>query len=370
MKKLLKRIGIVAGITVAAVLIFLVNLLIIINYGPSKNAHKVFVRSCYETSAMKFVAKMFTTDEEFNQILKEKSNDGVEEEIDDTLIHISTPEPTQAPVTGDEPAPTEEPGKNPESSGQAGSVNKNDGNSLGGFDDGYTYKNVIANENGILICKVTGPTYQGHMMVVKDPSRVFVGTCKNIGDSGARGDKLNTIVERYGAVAGVNAGGFADEGGHGTGTIPLGYAISQGKFYSGGSKEDILIGFDNNNILRIGNMTTAEAKEKGIRDAVSFGPALIVNGKPNDLSSGLNPRTAIGQRDDGAVLILVIDGRQSNSLGAAHKDLIEIFLEFKAVNAANLDGGSSSLMIYKGEEVSSKSNFVSDRSLPTAILVK
>ena len=90
-------------------------------------------------------------------------------------------------------------------------------------------------------------------------------------------------------------------------------------------------------------MTAQAALDRGVRDAVSFGPVLVVNGEAvevNGSGSGLNPRTAIGQREDGSILLVVIDGRQVNSLGASYSDVIELMLEYGAVNAANLDGGS------------------------------
>lgn len=43
--------------------------------------------------------------------------------------------------------------------------------------------------------------------------------------------------------------------------------------------------------------------------------------------------------------------------------------EYGAVNAANLDGGSSSLMYYNGEQVTKGSNLVGMRQMSTAILV-
>ena len=111
----------------------------------------------------------------------------------------------------------------------------------------------------------------------------------------------------------------------------------------------------------------------GVRDAISFGPILIVNGEPTEVTGsggGLNPRTAIGQRADGAVLLLVIDGRQANSLGANYGDLINVMTEYGAVNAANLDGGSSSLLVYNNEVISTCASLYGPRKMPTCIVVK
>ena len=99
------------------------------------------------------------------------------------------------------------------------------------------------------------------------------------------------------------------------------------------------------------DLTQAQAEELNIRDGCGFGPVLIMNGEINQeaysSSSGLNPRTVIGQRKDGAVIFLCVDGRQAGSLGATYADLIDIMLEYGAYNACNMDGGSSSVMLYR-----------------------
>ena len=135
-----------------------------------------------------------------------------------------------------------------------------------------------------------------------------------------------------------------------------------------------VIGIDADGILHVGWMSGQEALNRNIQWACSFGPALIVNGEAQTGSvittSGVNPRTAIGQRADGAMLLLVVDGRQITSLGATYEDLVSIFLEYGAVNAANLDGGSSSSMLYQGEAMNVNASVIGTRPLPTAFLVK
>lgn len=227
--------------------------------------------------------------------------------------------------------------------------------------------------NAIEIVEVTGMTYKGKMLIVNDPSRVYVATPSAFGlESG--GLRVEEMCKRDNAIAGVNGGGFMDENGVGNGGMPIGLVISNGVMMNGyPSMVSEVIGFDKDNNLVVGQMTAQEALDRGVRDAVNFGPILVVNGEPAQVSGsggGLNPRTAIGQREDGAVLILVIDGRQSHSLGASYKDLIEVMLEFGAVNAANLDGGSSSLMVYEDEIITTCASLYGSRKIPTAILVK
>ena len=116
------------------------------------------------------------------------------------------------------------------------------------------------------------------------------------------------------------------------------------------------MGFDNNDkFICRESMTANEADELGIRDAVSFqnGNLLIDNadGKVNlhygDNNKGAAQRTAIGQRADGVVLMLVTDGRSASSIGATRNDVIDILVEYGAVSAGMLDGGSSTMMYYR-----------------------
>ncbi len=398
-KRLVMRILAVVGITIGMLLAMVLSVLLIVNYGPSEYAHKVFVKSVKETSAIGFLADWFTTPEELEQIMKENTIEELDTVTDTSLIQIggNTSQGNNGGGTGNSGTQGSEFGFE---SGENGTSDGDDNNAsnLGNNDEGdnsgdssntgtndteseeinptggvgYEAEDVVSEEDGIVIVEVSGATYKGHMMIVADPSRVKVGVCQSLGSETGRGQKLSTIIDRYGAVAGINAGGFADENGSGSGAIPLGYVFSEGQFLYDSGESSLLIGFDENHILHVGNMSASSAKEKGIRDAVTFGPALIINGEAagiNGAGSGLNPRTAIGQRSDGAVLLLVIDGRQANSLGASYGDLIKIMQEFGAVNAANLDGGSSSLMMYKGEQVSNPANVINNRDLPTAIIV-
>ena len=89
----------------------------------------------------------------------------------------------------------------------------------------------------------------------------------------------------------------------------------------------------------------------------------------DNLVSGVNPRTGIAQRSDGAVMLLVIDGRQLHSQGATYEDMAEVVLEYGAVNAYNLDGGSSSMMWYQGDYVNHCASVVGIRPVPTTFLV-
>ena len=110
-----------------------------------------------------------------------------------------------------------------------------------------------------------------------------------------------------------------------------------------------------------------------LRCAISFGPALIINGQPRIYGAygwGVQPRTCIAQKQDGTVLFLVIDGRQTDSYGATLKQAQDILLNYGAYNAFNLDGGASSTMVFDGNVVNKPSDIAGERYVPTAFIVK
>lgn len=209
--------------------------------------------------------------------------------------------------------------------------------------------------DGMLFETISGPTFKGYVLLVKDPSRVYVSTSSDF-KSGLPGMQIYTGVDRDGAVAAINGGEFWDNGGGGDGGQPLGLTYSQGAMVYNDYSTRTFIGFDENNKLVVAeSMTKAQADALGIRDAVSFqnGNTLIdldgdkVRLHYNDDNTGKAQRTAIGQRADGTVILLVTDGRTAASLGATHNDIIDVMVSYGAVTAGMLDGGSSSMMYYR-----------------------
>ena len=340
----------VLGVTLAILIGALYGAMWIMVNGPSSHVGRLFVLSVRETSAAGFLADWFMSEEEIAALYEgQKSDEDIA--IDKGLIQIARPD---APSIDDI-----EFGE--QVSGEL------DTGEVGGPENEPEEKDVE-------VVDVVGKLYNGKMIIVKDPGRVFVGTPDTYGAS-AKGLPVITMVKKYDALAGINAGGFYDPNGSGTGGIPDGIVISGGKLLwgdiNGGSN---IAGIDKDHILHVGYMTTRRALDIGIMEAVSFGPALIINGEPRNatapLGGGLNPRTAIGQRSDGAMLLLVVNGRSAESLGATYDDLIEIMMKFGAVNATNLDGGSSSLMIYEGDYITHSAYAFGDRVVATSFLVR
>ena len=338
-RKIIGRTLLVFFTTLALVLLAVVGAVFVILRGPSRDAQELLTRSLKETSAIGFIPDLFLSRERVEEIISYKDEPMSTEATDATLITVSAAKNPSAHTPLEGP-PKEEPGRD-----------------LGG---------------GLRLVDIKGPNYRGVMMIVEDPTRIFVGTPRQFGNVGLT---LEQMVVEYDAVAGINAGGFIDPNGTGNGGIPDGIVIADGVL-TWGSPGDItsVIGFDGAGILHVGRMSAQEALDRDIRWACTFGPALIINGEPDYsrqiTESTVNPRTAIGQRADGAVLLLVVDGRQISSIGASFEDLISIFLEYGAVNAANLDGGSSSKMIYEGEALNENASVIGTRPLPTSFLVR
>lgn len=322
-------------VTVVMLVIMLYTIMWICVNGPSERVKNLFVMSVKETSAVGFLANIYLSEEEIKEIMDSNQVVYVDEDTDTSLIEIPT-KPDKVP-------------------GQDTEHDKKD------------------EEKDIEIVEVKGSLYKGKLAIIKDPSRVMVGSLEKYGEE-ERGMTILEMANYHSAALAVNAGGFKDEKGLGLGGEPIGMVIAEGELKYGDEDEVYEIGgFTKDNVFIVGRMTPKQALAKGVRDAVSFGPILVVNKTPATVygtGGGLNPRTAIGQREDGAVLILVIDGRQTSSMGASYQDLINIMMEHGAVNAFNLDGGSSSVMCQDGKIISSLSTGGYLRPLPTTIIVR
>lgn len=203
------------------------------------------------------------------------------------------------------------------------------------------------------VINISGKGYQGFLVAIYDPSRIHIATTSKLG---VTGESILTVSERENAIIAMNAGGFWDPDWNSNGALPHGTVISNGKVVSDFRDANMgggFIGFTNEDKFILGNMSKEEAISMGYRDAVEFGPYLIVNGKRSFIKGnggwGVAPRSAIGQRKDGIVLFLVINGRLATSIGADMVDLTDIMENYGAYNAANLDGGSSSELVINGK---------------------
>lgn len=224
--------------------------------------------------------------------------------------------------------------------------------------------------------RIESPRYIGYILEIPDPRRIQVTTAANIQE---KGDTTSNIAKMNGAVAAINGGGFHDPNGTGTGRLPYGFILHDGEYIIGkdvGPDEDVdFVGFSKAGNLIAGNYDKTELGDMNAMEGITFGPPLIVDGKKmiteGDGGWGVGPRTAIGQRKDGTVLFLVIDGRQPGySLGATLRDVQDVLYEKGAYIAANLDGGSSSTLYLNGKVVNKPADLLGERMIPTAFIVK
>lgn len=346
MKKSLSYIGkgfAVLGITILFLLLTLIITIKLICSNISGSAKELFATTMLETGQLKFLANLFISKEELQALVNKNSMASMNAEVDTDLINM-----------------------------------ENENNTI--------------DKNGITIEEISGNTFFAKMLIVNDPARVKLATTYPWGEYGV---ELEKLVKNNNAIAGVNGGLYESTGNKGG--RPLGIVVKDGEIQfnkPNGYPGLHLIGFDEENVLRIISLEGKSASEveklvrdEKIRDAVAFQEEssdannhfvkLIINGEERKMGgkgSGANPRTAIGQRADGSVLLLVTDGRgASGHLGATASDLIKIMKKYGAVNAANLDGGSSSSMYYNDKyEMSSVTFYYANSSwkLPTGFIVE
>ena len=283
--------------------------------GPSESARVVLTMSLTEASATKWVPGVFM-DKETVAAIREKATDNLLDDMSNTDQIIID---------------------------------------RGGSD---TQDLFADHPDGIRIEEVKGKTYNAHVMLIRDPSLVYMATSTDGPFSTSiPGTRINEQIVKEGAVAAINAGAFNDDGTANAtvGSVPAGLLMVNGEVRSNAYPELVPVGgfagFNKDDVLVVAkSMTPEQAMEQGIRDGCEFGPVLIMNGVINEeaynSNSGYNPRTVIGQRADGVVIFLCVDGRQAGSLGATYRDATDIMIEFGAVNACNMDGGSSAVMYY------------------------
>ena len=319
-------------------------------YFSGKEFKEWLITTAMTTMSHQYLATWFYNDYDVNVVL---ANNSVIETAEDTnvdLIEFSTPDFDKVSYANEYEKQV---------------LTKDPGNDL--------YKIIDIQEKN----------FKGKLAVVYDPSKVKIGISKGVSTStslsNTYGQYITQIASNYGAVLAINGGGFYDPDWNSTGGVPFGVTISEGRLIANNVKAGVgggIIGFNKDNKLVLARMSAQEALNAGIRDCVDFGPFLIVNGKSSYVNGnggwGQAPRSAIGQRADGIVLLLAIDGRQAGSIGADMGDLTRVMLNYGAINAANLDGGTSSSMELNGQTITNPRNGgfqAKTRPVPTAFIV-
>jgi exopolysaccharide biosynthesis protein len=234
-------------------------------------------------------------------------------------------------------------------------------------------KRTRSTESLIKVEDISGQRWKGKKIYVYDPTTIRVVVPSKSGE----GERITSMVARTGAVAGVNGGGFDDPSGLGNGFAPIGLIISGGEILYTGYTSSIpqqVVGFTDKGIMMVGKYSINELLQMHVTEAVTFAPRIIANGVPliksGNGGSGVQPRTAVGQRADGVVIFVVIDGRQASSIGATEKEVQDLFVQEGAINAGFLDGGASSELVTQQDGLlTNPSSRFGERRLPSAFLV-
>lgn len=317
--RIIRRFFLVLFTTIVLLVVALCLAVNLVFKGPSEAARDLLVMTFLEPSATKWIPGLFLDEETVAAI---KNGDQVEADSSDTVTDTS-----QVVINKDTSVTAEEWANYPD---------------------------------GIRIEEYAGSNFNSYIMIIRDPSKVYLATSTEKYSTSIPGTRIDDQIETEGAIAGVNAGAFYDNGSISdvVGSVPEGLVVSHGEVkWTTGSPPNSsgFAGFNEDDILVVSkeNLTKAQAEELNIRDGCCFGPALIINGEVNqeeyDKKSSNQPRTVIGQRADGAVIFLCIDGRQPGALGATNQEATDIMLEYGAVNACNMDGGSSTIMLYRDQ---------------------
>ena len=330
-------------ITISSIFVLGISLGLFLLYGPYSGFRDLWITTAMTTMEHQYLARIFYKEETINKVLEKNSIVEPEGETDTSLIEIYD-----------------------------NTISTNV------YKDEYD-KQVLVHEPGELYkyFKVEGYNFDAYMAVIYDPSKISVVHTKYMG---VTGQYLTDMAKENNAIVAINGGGFIDINGESNGGQPRGIIIEKGKIIQSSRNRDKaggVIGFTNDNKLFLGDVSAQEAVNAGVRDAVEFGPFLVVNGKSSFIKGnggyGIHPRTAIGQRKDGIVLFLVIDGRRVDSIGAGMKDLADIMIKYGAYNAANLDGGNSSVLVINNKIMNRPINWFDQeqtRPIATGFIVK
>jgi exopolysaccharide biosynthesis protein len=326
------------------VLDFLALVGFFITYGPWSYFRDLLVTTAMNTMTHTYLARIFYTDEMIKEIMSKNYIIEIDEETNTNEIEVG----------------------NISEEGNYASI----------------YEKQILERDKDDLYKVIEFKYNGYdvfLTAIYDPSRVELASTRYLG---VVGENVTDIAKYNNAKVAINAGGFQDGGGNGDGGTPTGVVIEDGRIVWNGSYiSGNIVGFNNDNILVLSKGSFQDALNAGIRDAMQFGPFLIVNGKPSQVGGngggGKNPRTAIAQRKDGIVLFLVVDGNGEKINwdlrgGASFGDLITILQRYGAYNAANMDGGASTVLAIEGKLRNKPCGYGGDgqRRLPNAWIVK
>ncbi|MCQ2977613.1 MAG: phosphodiester glycosidase family protein [archaeon] len=280
-------------------------------YGPWDYAKNFWICTAMETGSHRYLANMFYSQKVIDDVMSQNYLEEINEDTDTSSITVGQIE------------------------------------TVGDYVDGYD-KEILEHEEGQDFKYITFKygDFDVHLIAIYDPTKVNAAYNNPL----YKGRILSDISKEVNAQCAINGGGYSWSN-----SKPAGLVVHDGKVVyasSSGYNEAAALTWDGK--LIYGSFRPADIESKNIKEALTFWPALIVNGKAVSMKgnggSGQNPRTVIAQRKDGVILFLVVNGYGSRLSyrgrgGVYYSDLITILQRYKAYTAINMDGGSSSTMV-------------------------
>lgn len=304
-------------------LFILIDLIVIacffLVYGPIKQIRVFWITTAMETGSHKFLAHIFYSNEAIEKVLKENYFVKLEGVSDPSEVTINQVEKKT------------------------------------NYESVYEQQILERDEDALYkLIKFKYGDFDCYLVAIYDPTRVQAVAASNL----PGGKILTEIAAENKAIVAINGGGYSWSN-----NMPSGLIVSNGvtKYFQSYSKFTSAA-INEDGVLIAGDISVNDIKNKKIKNALSFQPALIINGDPIKIvgtgGSGMNPRTVIAQRKDGIILFLVVNGYGQNLSwkgrgGVYLNDLLVILKRYGAYNAVNMDGGSSTTMVIEGKLINS-----------------
>lgn len=310
----------------------------ILLYGPFTNARKIFIGTAMESMHYKWIVTTFLSQDKIDELLE--INTTVEEVVQETEEQDSSF--IDIPKRKDDTIELQK----------------------------------LGDENG---------KFKGYALIIKDPTRVRIGISSKLLEK--KGETVSEIAEKYDAVAAINGGYFTDEEGaekwSSNGGIPVGFLMVDGKIINNvdANEEQPILAITKEGRMLVGETTTtkilgnSQDGKNAVVDAMTYQVTLVKNGKKcnlkNSVITGSSPRTLIGQREDAAIVMVVLDSAlPGDRICATMNECQKLMYDLGCYNAVNLDGGKSTTMYLNGEVINNPSFSLGQRQISSGFIVK
>ena len=212
---------------------------------------------------------------------------------------------------------------------------------------------------------------------------IMVSSPKYLKTALAQNTYGNNVTAKTSVTAATNNAILAINGDF-YGANTTGYVIRDGVVYRNTVREDasngdLAIYKDGSfGIVYENDVSAEDLVKNGVVNLLAFGPTLVNNGKITVSSNSevgqsmaSNPRTAIGIIDKNHYVIVVSDGRTSESQGLSLYQLAQVMKSYGVKTAYNLDGGGSSTLYFNGKVVNkpTTNGTISERAVSDIVYI-